>query len=271
MKIFKNKLILQKEISKDNYLSFVPTMGGLHKGHLSLIKKAKKYKCKICVSIFVNPSQFNKKNDFKNYPRNIRSDIKKLKKLKINYLYLPPYADIYSFKTKNEIYLDKFSKQLCGKYRKGHFEGVLNVVNRFLEIIDPKYIFLGIKDFQQLILINEHIQKNNIKTKVIECSTIREKNGVACSTRNFNLNNKELLIASNIYKYLLNLKKKIKNNYKLFKINTIKKDLISLGATKIDYVENLNMKKFKKNKKLENKFRLFFAYYINNVRLIDNI
>jgi pantoate--beta-alanine ligase len=160
---------------------------------------------------------------------------------------------------------------LCGKYRKGHFEGVLNVVNRFLEIIDPKYIFLGIKDFQQLILINEHIQKNNIKTKVVKCSTIREKNGVACSTRNFNLNNKELLIASNIYKYLLNLKKKIKNNYKLFKINTIKNDLISLGATKIDYVENLNMKKFKKNKKLKNKFRLFFAYYINNVRLIDNI
>ena len=191
MKIFKNKLILQKEISKDNYLSFVPTMGGLHKGHLSLIKKAKKYKCKICVSIFVNPSQFNKKNDFKNYPRNIRSDIKKLKKLKINYLYLPSYRDIFSFKPKNKIYVDKFSKQLCGKFRNGHFRGVLNVVNRFLEIIDPKYIFLGIKDFQQLILINEHIQKNNIKTKVVKCSTIREKNGVACSTRNFNLNNKE--------------------------------------------------------------------------------
>ena len=83
MKIFKNKLILQKEISKDNCLSFVPTMGGLHKGHLSLIKKAKKYKCKICVSIFVNPTQFNKKNDFKNYPRNIRSDIKNLKNLKL--------------------------------------------------------------------------------------------------------------------------------------------------------------------------------------------
>jgi pantoate--beta-alanine ligase len=271
MKIFKNKLILQKEISKDNCLSFVPTMGGLHKGHLSLIKKAKKYKHKICVSIFVNPSQFNKKNDFNNYPRNIKSDIKKLKRLKIDYLYLPDYADIYSFKTKNEIHLDKFSKQLCGKFRKGHFEGVLNVVNRFLEIIGPKYIFLGIKDFQQLILINEHIQSNNIKTKVIECSTFREKNGVACSTRNFNLNKKELLIASNIYKYLLNLNKKIKKNYKLLKINTIKKDLISMGATKIDYVENLNIKKFKKNKKLKNKFKLFYAYYINSVRLIDNI
>ena len=271
MKIFKNKLILQKEISKDNCLSFVPTMGGLHKGHLSLIKKAKRYKCKICVSIFVNPTQFNKRNDFKNYPRSLKSDIKKLKKLKVNYLYLPTYADIYSFKTKRKIYIDKFSKQLCGKYRKGHFKGVLNVVNRFLEIINPKYIFLGNKDFQQLILIESHIKKNNINTKVIKCKTIREKNGVACSTRNLNLTNRELTMASNIYKYLLKLNKRIKKNYKLFKINVIRKDLISLGATKIDYIENLNIKYFGGNRKLKNKFKLFFAYYINEIRLIDNI
>ena len=175
MKIFKNKLSLQKEISKDKCLSFVPTMGGLHKGHLYLIKKAKKKKCKICVSIFVNPTQFNKKNDFKNYPRNVKSDIKKLKKLRISYLYLPTYADIYSFKAKRNIYIDKFSKQLCGKFRKGHFAGVLNVVNRFLEIIKPKYIYLGLKDYQQLILIERHIIKNEIKTKVVRCKTIREK------------------------------------------------------------------------------------------------
>ena len=271
MKIFKNKLILQKEISKDNCLSFVPTMGGLHKGHLSLIKKAKNYKCKICVSIFVNPTQFNQKKDFKNYPRNLKSDIKKLKKLKINYLYLPTYSDIYSFKTKNEIYIDKFSKKLCGKFREGHFEGVLNVINRFLEIINPKYIFLGIKDFQQLILIDRHIKKNEIKTKIVKCKTIREKNGVACSTRNYNLKSKEFKIASNIYKHLLNINSKIKKDLRLFKKNSIKRDLISLGATKIDYIENLNIKKFEKNKKIKNKFRLFFDYYINNIRLIDNI
>ena len=271
MKIFKNKLILQKEISKDNCLSFVPTMGGLHKGHLSLIKKAKKYKCKICVSIFINPTQFNKKDDYKDYPRNINLDIKKLKKLKVNYLYLPSFTDIYSFKTENKIYIDKFSKQLCGKFRKGHFEGVVNVVNRFLEIIKPKYIYLGIKDFQQLTLIERHIKKNEINTKVIKCKTIREKNGVACSTRNLNLNNKQFAIASNIYKYLYILSKKIKKNYKLFKINSIKKDLISLGANKIDYIEFLNIKNFNNNKSVKNRFRLFIAYYINNIRLIDNI
>jgi pantoate--beta-alanine ligase len=271
MKIFKNKLNLQKEISNENCLSFVPTMGGLHKGHLSLIKKAKKYKCKICVSIFVNPTQFNKKNDFKSYPRNIKSDIKKLKKLRINYLYLPDYSDIYSFKTKSKIYIDKFSKQLCGRFRKGHFEGVLNVINRFLEIIKPRYIYLGIKDYQQLTLIERHIKKKEIKTKVIKCKTIREKNGVACSTRNINLNSEQLIIASNIYKYLLNLNKKIKKNYKLFNESKIKKDLISLGATEIDYIENLDIKNFKRIHKLKKKFKLFFAYYINNIRLIDNI
>jgi pantoate--beta-alanine ligase len=271
MKIFKNKLILQKEISKDNYLSFVPTMGGLHKGHLSLIKKAKKYKHKICVSIFVNPTQFNKKIDYNNYPRNLKSDIKKLDKLKIDYLYLPTYSDIYSFKTKNKIYMDKFSKQLCGRFRKGHFVGVLNVINRFLEIINPKYIFLGIKDFQQLILINSHIKKNKIKTKVIECKTIREKNGVACSTRNLNLDKKQIIIASNIYKYLLNINNKIKKDYKIFKINSIKKDLLLLGANKIDYIEYLNIINLIKKRKSKNKFKLFFAYYIDNIRLIDNI
>ena len=271
MKIFKNKLSLQKEISKENYISFVPTMGGLHKGHLSLIKKAKNYKYKTCVSIFVNPNQFNKKSDYQNYPRNLKSDIKELKKLKINYLYLPTYKDIYSFQTNNKIYVDKFSKQLCGKFRKGHFEGVLNVVNRFLEIIKPKYIYLGLKDFQQLTLIDRHISKNKIKTKVIKCKTIREKNGVACSTRNLNLNNKQLLIASNIYDYLINLKKKIQTNYKFFRKNIIKRDLISLGATKIDYIENVDLKILQKRNKKKIKFKLFIAYYIKNTRLIDNI
>ena len=271
MKIFKNKTRLQKEISKDNCISFVPTMGGLHAGHLSLINKAKNYKYKVCVSIFVNSRQFDKKKDFHNYPRNLQSDIKELKKLKINYLYLPTYKDIYGFKAKNKFYLDKFSNQLCGKFRKGHFKGVLDVVNRFLEIIKPKYLFLGLKDFQQLTLINRHILRNRIITKVIPCKTIREKNGVPCSTRNFHLSDKQQVIASNIYKYLSNLKKRIKINYKFFKINSIKKDIISLGANKIDYIENIDLIKIKKLKKSKKKFRLFIAYYIKNVRLIDNI
>jgi len=271
MKIFKDRHSLQREIYRQKGISFVPTMGGLHSGHLSLIKKAKKYKYKILVSIFINPKQFNKKRDFMKYPRNLNKDIKKLKNLKISYLYVPTFNDIYSFKTSNQIYLDKFSKFLCGKFRKGHFEGVLNVVNRFLEIIKPKYIFLGKKDYQQLFLIKRHLVKKKIRTKIIECNTIREKNGIACSTRNAALSKKQTKIASNIYYYLLNLKKKIKGNQKLFALDKIKKRIKYLGADKVEYVERYDIKSFKKINKSKSKFNLFVAYYLKSTRLIDNL
>ena len=271
MKIFKDKHSLQKEILKTKGISFVPTMGGLHKGHVSLIKQSKKSKFKTLISIFVNPKQFDKKSDFRSYPRNTKKDIKLLKKLKINYLYIPTFKDIYGFKPKKKLFIDKSSKKLCGKFRKGHFEGVLNVVNRFIEIIKPKYIFLGKKDYQQLYLIKKHIEKRKIKSKIIECKTIRESNGVACSSRNSNLDENQMKIASNILYYLMNVKKRIKKDYNLFKISKIKKDLINLGANKIDYLENYNIKSFKKIKKPNKKFNLFFAYYIKNTRLIDNI
>ena len=271
MKIFKDKHTLQKEILKTKGISFVPTMGGLHKGHISLIKKSKKSQFKTLVSIFVNPTQFNKKSDFRSYPRSTKTDLKKLKKLKINYLYIPTFKDIYGFKPKEKVFLDKLSKKLCGRFRRGHFEGVLNVINRFLEIIKPKYIFLGKKDYQQLYLIKKHIEKRKIKSKIIECKTIRENNGVALSTRNSKLNDNQMKIASKIYYYLYNLKKRIKKNYNLFNPNRIKKDLRDLGARKIDYLENYNIENFKKINKQNKKFNMFIAYYIKNTRLIDNI
>ena len=246
-------------------------MGGLHKGHISLINQSKKSKLKRLVSIFVNPKQFNKKSDFRSYPRNTKEDIKLLKKLKINYLYTPTFKDIYGFKPKNTVFLDKSSKKLCGKFRKGHFEGVLNFVNMFIEIIKPRYIYLGKKDYQQLYLIKKHIEKKKIKSKIIECETIRENNGIACSSRNSILNKSQIKIASNIFYYLSDLKKKIKNDYSLFNIDKIKKDLINIGINKIDYLENYNIDNFKKIKKPNKKFNLFFAYYIKNTRLIDNI
>jgi len=271
MKIFKTKYRLQKEILSIKNISFVPTMGGLHKGHIYLIKKSKKKEGKTLVSIFVNPKQFNNKKDFDNYPRTINKDMAILKKLKVDFLYIPTYQDIFSFKPKNKIYLDKFSKKLCGKTRKGHFEGVLNVVNRLLEMIKPKYIFLGIKDFQQFYLINRHIRMKNIQTKVIACKTIRESNGVACSTRNNNLNRKQLFLASRIYKYFKTKKDLIKKNYEEFNILDIKKDLLKLGLKKIEYVEILNVNNLRKIKKKSENFRIFIAYYFNKIRLIDNI
>ena len=267
MKIFKDRNNLQKEIFNARGISFVPTMGGLHKGHISLIEKSKKTKLKTLVSIFVNPKQFNEKKDFKSYPRNQKKDLNILKNLKVDYLYLPSIKDIYGFKPKKKVFLDKFSKQLCGKFRKGHFPGVLNVVNRFLDIIKPKKLFMGEKDFQQLYLIKKHTIKRDINTKIIKCKTIREKNGVACSSRNYRLNLKHKKAASKIYFYL----KKIKKNFNLLNPNLLKKEIIKLGAEKIDYIELYNIKNFKRSKKFNKNSRIFIAYYLNKVRLIDNI
>jgi len=238
----------------------------LHKGHVSLIKKSKTFKGKVLVSIFINPKQFNEKKDFLNYPRNLKKDLIILKRLNVDFLYLPSSKDIFSFRPKNRIFLDKFSKKLCGRSREGHFQGVLNVVNRFLEIIKPRYIFLGIKDFQQLYLINKHILRKKINTKVISCKTIREKNGIACSTRNNNLNKKELRTASRIYHYLIS-KKELSN----IKILNIKKKLINLGVKKIDYIEFYNLNTLKRPKNKKENFKIFIAYYLNKIRLIDNV
>ena len=271
MKIFKDKHSLQKEILDKNGVSFIPTMGGLHKGHIYLIKRAKKLKYKTLVSIFINPKQFNNKKDFKTYPRNQSKDIRILKNLKIDYLYIPSFKDIYGFKTKNKIFLDKFSKKMCGKNRKGHFEGVLKVVNRFLEIINPKYIFMGKKDYQQIYLVKNHINKRKIKTKVVECKTIRENNGIACSSRNSKLNKKQIIIASNIYTYLRRKKKIIKKDYKIFNKKHLFRKIIELGVNKIDYIECYNINNFKKTTKNKKNFNIFIAYYLKKIRLIDNI
>ena len=271
MKIFKNKEQLKQEIGNKKSISFIPTMGGLHKGHLSLIRNAKKYKNKILVSIYVNPKQFNNKQDFKKYPRYLNKDIQILKKLKINYLYLPTYDDLFGFNTLHKIYLHSFSKILCGKYRKKHFDGVLNVINRFLEIIRPKYIFLGLKDFQQLTLINKHILKYKINTKVVSCKTIREFNGVACSSRNNNLNNSQMKIAKNVFNYLLKTKKHLKKNFEYFNSKILKNNIIKMGVDKIDYLEVINLKRLRKVKKSNENFNIFIAYHLDKVRLIDNI
>jgi len=184
-----------------------------------------------------------------------KKDLKILKRNKVKYVFLPTYDQIFNFRTIKPIYLSKFAKKLCGKYRPGHFRGVINVVNRFLEIVSPKYIFLGEKDYQQLILIKEHIKKNNIKTKVIPCKTIREVNGLAYSSRNKSLSKSQFNLAGIVFK---TIKKMMGKN----SLKEIKFQLNKLGIKKIDYIEKI---------KIKNETRLFIAYYIRQTRLIDNI
>ena len=207
MKIFLNKNKLIIFIKNEKNLGFVPTMGSIHLGHISLFKKSISQCNKTIVSIFINKPQFERKIDYQQYPRTIKKDITILKRLKVDYLYIPSYGQIYSKGSNKRIKISSFGKELCGKFRSGHFEAVVDVIERFIKIINPKKIYLGEKDMQQLKIIEHFVKKNYNRIKVVGCKTIREKKGLACSSRNLLLSPKEKNIASKIYKVLVNEKK----------------------------------------------------------------
>ena len=270
MKLIRQITDLNKAISNQKELGFVPTMGGLHKGHASLINSSKQKCKKTLVSIFVNPTQFNNVNDFKTYPRDLNKDIKLLKILKVDFLYIPTFSQIYNNKERKVTRLNKSQKILCAKFRKGHFEGVLDVLSRFTNIIKPKNIFMGEKDFQQFLLVKNFIE-NKYNTRVHVCKTVREKNKLALSSRNSLLNKQSYVISGIIAKKLLSLKNEIKKNKKNYKkkIFNLKKELSKNFDIKIEYLECRNIQNLSTNI-LNKPFKLFVAYYINNIRLIDN-
>ena len=269
MKIIKSFKVLKKEINFNDNIGFVPTMGSLHNGHLSLINTAKKKSKKVIVSIFINPSQFNDKKDFDNYPRNLKKDILILKQLKIDFLFLPNQKEIYKKKINKKIKILKNDKILCAKYRKGHFEGVLAVVQRLLSNIPSKNIFLGEKDFQQVYLIKKYLQKK-FTTKIISCKTVRNNGQLPLSSRNSLLNNSSLKKSERISKLILHFKKRIISSIKNIYLLKDYKNKINELCDKIEYFElrnknNLSRKINKKN------FKIFIAYRQNKIRLIDNI
>ena len=232
MKIIKDKIILKELIRNEKNLGFVPTMGAIHKGHLSLIKRSKLECDKTIVSIFINKPQFNNKRDFNRYPKIINRDIKTLKKVKIDYLFLPKDKQIYFDGKNKNIKISPLEKKLCGKFRPGHFKAVVDVIDRFIKIVKPKKIYLGEKDMQQLKIIDHFVKRNHKKTRVIGCKTIREKNGVACSSRNFLLSSEQKSVASKIYK-LLHFKRRILIKNKSY-LKKIKKKIKNLGIKRIE-------------------------------------
>jgi len=268
MKIISNKKDLDNLIGQQKNLGFVPTMGAIHKGHAYLVKKSKSMCKKTIVSIFINKPQFNRKSDFKNYPRNLNKDIQILRKLNVDYLFLPKHKDIYISKSK-KINVGIVGKILCGKYRPGHFEAVVDVIDRFINLIKPRMIFLGEKDMQQLKIVENYIKRKKIKVKVVGCKTIREKEGIPYSSRNFLLSQKDIKIASNIFKILrINKRKLILGK---ININKVKKKIYKLGVKNIEYLKIYDIGKFTINKKSKIKTRIFISYYLKSVRLIDNI
>ena len=269
MKIINNKKNLKNLINQQKSLGFVPTMGGIHKGHLSLIKKCNKFNKKTLVSIFVNAPQFNNKNDYVNYPRSIKADINKIKKLNVDYLYLPVLKEIYPKGPNKKIKISSFAKKLCGKFRPGHFHSVVDVIERFIKIIKPSSIYLGEKDMQQLKIVEDFIKKNYKNIKVIGCKTVREKNGIALSSRNILLSRKEKNISSKVFKIIKKNKKNILE--KSVNLSDIKNRILKIGVKKIDYINLIDVNRINKPFVNIKKNKIFIAYYLGNTRLIDNI
>jgi len=246
---------------------FVPTMGSLHKGHEFLIRKSKKNNKITVVSIFLNPKQFNNKKDLRKYPKKIADDIKICKKLKVDYLFIPSFKEIYSWKAKKKRY-PKINKIMEHKYRKGHFKGVLQVIEKLTDIIPSSKMYLGEKDFQQLNIIKDFITLNKINTKIIKCKTIRDSNGLALSSRNKLLSNENKKKAAKLINFIRKIRKK--NTTCSIILKKIKENFIK-NNIKYDYIENVNLKTFRISKKINRQSKLFVAFYLTNVRLIDNI
>ena len=250
-------------------INFIPTMGNLHLGHSSLFKKSENTKEIRVVSIFVNPLQFNDDKDFDNYPRTIESDKKKLLAEAVDVLFLPD-AQIINV-VKFAFRLGHISRKLCGVDRSGHFEGVAKIILKFLDIIKPDSITLGEKDYQQLLVIKKIIKDLEFKTEVRSYPTVRNKEGIALSSRN-KLLGKKIFLAKYIPTVLKQINLEIiEGNFALHRLNYFKDFLEKSGIDRVHYLEILNEKNLARLTKVPSISRIFIAISINGVRLIDNM
>ena len=276
MYYFKTSKEILDFLNKTNKsIGLVPTMGALHAGHESLIKKALIENEIVIVSIFVNPTQFDNKDDLINYPRNLESDVKKIKKLDSKIIIYSPlikdlYVDNVSVKDFNFGFI---GNELEGHFRKNHFNSVATIVEKLFNLFKPNRAYFGEKDYQQILIIRNLILKSNLNVELTSCPTVRDHDGLALSSRNNLLSKKERKIAPVLYKTLLNVKNKIKNEQIESVILKIKNEFKLIPSLKLEYLEireALSLKPVKKINK-EKKYRAFISARIGKIRLIDNI
>lgn len=262
-------------INQNKSIGFVPTMGALHQGHLSLLKKSLSENDVTVMSIFVNPTQFNNADDLNQYPRTLERDIQIMQDLSNNIIvYAPEVTDIYEGNTVSENFdYDGLENQMEGKHRPGHFNGVGTIVKRLFEIIQPKRAYFGEKDFQQLQIVKKLVSKYKIPVDVIGCSIHREANGLAMSSRNERLSPMAREKAAIVYQILNNAKI-------LFKTKAIE-DIIIYVTNEFKKHPEFQLEYFEiadentllpvLKKETNTKYRGFIAIFIENIRLIDNI
>ncbi len=266
---------LRPFIKQNKSIGFVPTMGALHKGHLSLLKKSLTENNITVMSIFVNPTQFNNTEDLDKYPRTLKRDVQIMQDLSNSIIvYAPDVEDIYEGNTSSEHFdYDGLENQMEGKHRPGHFDGVGTIVKRLFEIVQPNKAYFGEKDFQQLQIVKKLASKHNIPVEVIGCPIHREPNGLAMSSRNERLSETAKENAAIIYQILNNSKEIFKTNSTEETINWVENEFKKHPEFQLEYFEIADEVTLipVSEKETNKKYRGFIAIFIENIRLIDNI
>jgi len=254
-------------------ISLVPTMGALHIGHISLIKAARKKTDFVVVSIFVNPTQFGPKEDFKKYPRPIKKDLQICKEGGVALVFNPSVREIYHSENLTSVNVERITEPLCGRCRPGHFRAVATICAKLFNIVQPDIAFFGQKDAQQAIVIKQMVTDLDMPLKIVVCPTIREPDGLAVSSRNKYLNSRQKKQALCLYESLQKAKKMVKSGITdTAKIIKQMKEIIrKAGPAKIDYIEIIDARTLEKVKKIDRKVLIALAVKISPARLIDNI
>ena len=279
MKVFRHKSEVDKEImalkEANKTIGLVPTMGALHEGHLSLVENGLTNNDIVFVSVFVNPTQFNNKNDLLKYPRTLQEDIDLLSNKSDNiYVFAPSVEDIYNTNVKAiEFDFDGLENEMEGEFREGHFDGVGTIVKQLLEIVKPNNAYFGKKDYQQLQIIRKLVDKFKMPVNIVGCKIHRESSGLAMSSRNMRLKPDYKLAAPFIHKTLLSAKKKFGTKSAKHVTDWVEKQFVNHEILELEYfrIADVNTLKEMKRKSNKKKYRAFIAVHADDVRLIDNI
>jgi len=266
---------LQSQAKKNSKIGFVPTMGALHEGHLSLLKESLKNNDITVISIFVNPTQFNNPEDLAKYPRTLDDDVAKIKTISDKIIvYAPAVEDIYEGKTVSRHFnFDGLENQMEGKFRPGHFDGVGTVVKRLFEIVKPTNAYFGEKDFQQLQIVKKMVEKEKLGVNIIGCPIFREANGLAMSSRNERLSLSEKHEAAIIYQTLKASKTKFATKSAAEVTDWVARTFKQNPDFELEYFQIADEATLRPciRKSRAKKYRAFIAVFVNKIRLIDTI
>ncbi len=254
---------------RNKSVGFVPTMGALHAGHASLIRRARRENDKVVVSVFVNPKQFGPREDLGSYPRTLAGDRRLCKALGVDVLYHPSAAEIYPAGFATKVSVGGLSTRLCGKFRPVHFDGVTTVVAKLFETVGASRAYFGEKDFQQLVIIRKMAADLGMPVRIIGCATIRESDGLALSSRNRYLNPRERVSAA-LFPQALRWGARSKVSHPSTLLAGIRSRIKKIPRVRIDYVELVDPVSLEPARRVRRGLRLVAAIHVGSTRLIDN-